>query len=200
MYFPIDGFRAVANASTQFHVAFLVVFVAVFVFHHTLSLALEKYPDGMNLPDKRIGYTPKELNAWYDAIGSEGCPIYVRAATVDFIPVMPTYAIFLGSILVYIADKTKRIQQSSPAIKEISVQLAYLPLIAALFDAVETYIQRQGCVIYPAKLTDKQIQLGSFGNMGKWIFLVSSIVLIVVLGSYVGLSPRDCANRKKLKQ
>ena len=198
MSFPIDGFRAVANASTKFHLAFLFVFVAVFVFHHTLSLPLEKYPDGLNLPDTRFGYTPKDLNAWYDAIGTEGCPVYVRAATVDFIPIMPTYAIFLGSLMVYFADKSKHIEQSSsPAIQEIPVQLAYLPVITVLFDVVETYIQRQGCVIYPERLTETQIQLGSFGNMGKWIFLVTSLLLIAVLGIYAALSPKDRTRMKK---
>ena len=187
MTFPIHAFRAIANASIRFHLAFLVLFVAVFAIHHTLSLSLHLYPDGLNLPDKRFGYTPDELNAWYDAIGTEGCPIYVRAATLDFIPIMPTYVAFLGSLLIHLSDWSTK----STVSIHMPEQTVYLPVVTVLFDIVETYIQRRGCVIYPERLTDTQIRLGSFGNMGKWIFLVTSILLIVVPGFYAAFSSKD---------
>lgn len=189
MAFPISLFRSVAEASPLFQTVFLTVFVAVFVMHHSLSLPLRKFPDGLNLPDKRFGYTPSELNAWYDAIGTEGCLVYIRATTVDFLPVMPTYCVFLGSLLVFLADKSKSPRQ---------VQLAYLPVVTVFFDIIETYVQRRGCMIYPERLTDAVIQFGSLGNLGKWICLISSILLIVFLGGYVVLI--QSSNDRKKKQ
>lgn len=52
-------------------------------------------------------------------------------------------------------------------------------------------------MIYPERLTDAAIQFGSLGNLGKWICLISSMLLIVVLGGYVVLIQSSNEYRKK---
>jgi len=194
MSLVIGKFRAIANASAKFQFLFLVFFVGVFVFHHMMSRPLQEYPDGMNLPDARFGYTPAELNAWYDSIGTEGCSVYIQLASLDFILIMPTYIIFLGSLLVYLSDKCKSISIVAPILVE---HFAYIPVITVLFDVMETYIQRRGCVLYPEKLKDSQLQLGSRANMFKWIFLAVTMLLIFAATIYAAVESKSAPPKEK---
>lgn len=160
----------VADSTLAFRIL-IPSFILAFVYHASVVKGLDAYEDGPNLPDARIaGYTPAELNLWYDNIGVEGCKIYIRGANADFFPVMAAYPFFLGTMLIK-ATRTAGLPQN----------IAYLALVTVLLDAVETYIQREGCVVYPERLSDDRIALAANACRIKWVLLLSSMLLIAVL-------------------
>ena len=127
----------------------------------TPELRRDYPPDGHKVPDGRLGYTPDELNQWYDAIGVDGCRVYVRGANFDFYAIMPLYPLLLGSSLVALLLR----QQVS---NNKSTFVVYLPLAAVAADIIETFLQRKGCVIYPLRLSDTMLSIAGNANRLKW--------------------------------
>ena len=139
----------------------------------------------INLPDGRVmGYSPADLNLWYDRIGVEGCKVYIQGANWDFVPVMIVYPLFLGAMLTKLARAANKPQK-----------LSYLPLVAVACDAVETFVQRQGCVVYPERLSDELVTIAGHACQMKWIFLVGSILALV--GLHVHNSPPQGSSSNK---
>ncbi|CAB9496990.1 expressed unknown protein [Seminavis robusta] len=145
--------------------------VAAFAIHSAIAAPLDAYEDGLNLPDARmLGYTPDELNQWYNSIGIEGCKIYIQSAHWDFMPIMVIYPVFLGSMILVLGQEAG-----------LSENLVYVPLSSAIFDIIETYLQREGCVIFPERLPDQTIRIASLACQTKWLFLITSILTVVGL-------------------
>ena len=179
--------RNIADSTALLWLFFLFL-LPVFGFHSYIAAPLEAYDDGLNLPDARFGYTPDELNLWYDRIGVEGCRMYKLAADWDMYAIMIIYPLFLGSMLV-----------KSARIAGMSERMAYLPLVTVACDVVETYFQREGCILYPERLTDGQIILASYANRLKWAGLVLSMTLIVALFVPATLSSRPSQKEGEAK-
>lgn len=162
--------RAIAN-SRQLLWCTSAALIFVFAVQRSIAKPLGAFTDGLNIPDARItGYSSDELNLWYDNIGVEGCKTYIICTHWDFLAIMVTYPLFLGSMLISVG---------TPA--GLSENLAYIPLVNVAFDIVETYIQREGCVKYPERLTGHRIQIASVACQIKWVFLVTTMFAIPVL-------------------
>jgi hypothetical protein len=183
MSFLIALFRKVADSQLLLGLNLVAVFAA-FGAIQFIALPLNAYQDGSNLPDTRLtGYTPVELNTWYDSIREDGCQVYVKVANWDFCPIMPSYVLLLGAVL------SKLIRQRPQS--GLSEYLAYLPVLTGLCDAVETYLQRLGCVLYPERLSKSSVQIASHACQSKWVLLLGTLALIVVLFTRVMFSSRN---------
>jgi hypothetical protein len=136
-------------------------------------------------PDLMFGYSAKRLNNLYEVWGSDGREAYIKAANTHLFPYMETYAIILGSFLVVTAKRL--------GWKE---DIAFLAVIAMLFDVCETLVQRYGSQVYPEKLSENIIALGSLCCQAKWI-LVGTCSILVTLSFLLGSSNRQLRNKKK---
>jgi hypothetical protein len=122
-------------------------------------------------PDIRFGYTPDELNSWFDAIGQEGCKSYKQLAMVDIFPYMESYTLFFGGLLVKVARRAN-----------VSEKVALLAPLVMMLDVVETVIPAYGCFLYPEeRLSAKLIHVASFANQLKWIVFHFGFVLLGIL-------------------
>jgi hypothetical protein len=169
---PLLLFQIIADSPFLLCLNFAAVF-ASFAVNLFIVSPLKDMEDGWDqtLPDERItGYTSDELNLWYELIGPEGRQIYIRAATWDFCPIMPSYILLLGAVLVRLARPSR-----------LSENISYLPILTGTCDIIETYYQRLGCTIYPERLSDRDIFLASTACQMKWILLFVTITLIIVL-------------------
>jgi hypothetical protein len=175
--------RAIAN-SRQLLWCTSATLLVVFAVQRFIARPLWKFPDGLNIPDARItGYSSDELNLWYDSVGVEGCKTYILCTHWDFFAIMVTYPLFFGSMLIFVGTQAG-----------LSENLAYIPLLNVAFDVVETYIQREGCVKYPERLTDHRIQMASVACQIKWFFLISTMVAILALYLRAKLLPSDTSD------
>jgi hypothetical protein len=137
-------------------------------------------------PDIRFGYTPDELNAWYGAIGQEGCKSYKQLAMVDIFPYMESYTLFFGGLLVKVARRAN-----------VSEQIALLAPLVMMLDVVETVIPAYGCFLYPEeRLSNQMIHVASFANQLKWVIFNSGLVLLVVLFAISKMKPVKGATKK----
>lgn len=160
--------------------------ILVFGIHSRIIAPLGEFEDGLNVPDARMfGYTVEELNLWYDRVGVEGCEIYILGADWDFVPIMIVYPFFLGSMLI----KFTRAAGWSES-------LAYIPLMTVVFDIEETYLQREGCVVFPERLSDEHIVLAGNCCRMKWMGLNASMLLILGLFVKERLFPNPGVDKK----
>jgi hypothetical protein len=137
-------------------------------------------------PDIRFGYTPRELNVWYDAIGEEGCKSYMQLAMLDVFPYMVSYTLVLGGLLVKVARRAS-----------VSEQVALLAPLLMMLDVVETVIPAYGCFLYPEeRLSTELIQVSSLANQLKWVIFGCSLILLVVLFAMSKMKPATHANKK----
>jgi hypothetical protein len=158
--------------------------IFVFAAQPFIAKPLSKFTDGLNVPDARItGYSSDELNLWYDNIGVEGCKTYILCTHWDFAAIMVIYPLFLGSMLIAVGKSAG-----------LSENLAYIPLVTVAFDIVETYIQREGCVKYPERLTGHRIKMASVACQFKWGFLGSTILAILVVYVRMQLLRKDTSD------
>lgn len=132
------------------------------------------------LPDLRVaGYTVDELNIFYAAIGPEGCQLYVAVANWDLFPFTVSYALLLGTALVW----TARQNGWSATVEHVAARVA---AATAMADLVETYVQRRGCssVTYdhdppPQPLSPTLIRMASACLQIKWILISLSVATII---------------------
>jgi hypothetical protein len=129
-------------------------------------------------PDMRFGYTPKELNDWFDALGRPGCEVYKAMYRWDLFPFMQAYGIVLGSLLLQAAKKTG-----------MNPNFAMIFPLAAGLDFLETIIPAYGCEIHPHRLPEFLILVAIGANQFKWISFVSGLVLLSVLWLYAMMKP-----------
>jgi hypothetical protein len=162
--------RRIADSTFLLRLIFSAL-ILVFGVNSYITAPLGGYENGLNVPDVRIaGYTPAELNLWYDRVGVEGCQVYIQAANWDFLAIMMTYPLFLGSMLIVTTRSTG-----------LSENFAYIPLVTVVFDMVETYFQRKGCVLYPERLPEGVVAAAGYACVFKWIFLTVSLFFILGL-------------------
>jgi hypothetical protein len=136
-------------------------------------------------PDLMFGYSAKRLNNLYEVWGRDGREAYIKAANTNLFPYMETYAIILGAFLVVTAKRL--------GWKE---DIAFLAVIAMLFDVCETLVQRYGSQVYPEKLSENTIALGSLCSQAKWI-LVGTCSILVILSFLLGSSNKQLHNSKQ---
>jgi hypothetical protein len=117
-----------------------------------------------------LGYTVEELNAFYDALGVEGCQLYIAVATWDLFPSMISYTVCLGAFLTLLA-------RQYPGLPD---NISVLAIIVWILDIIETGIQRLGCIVYPDRLPDQYIRLASRAVQWKWILATTSTLLVIV--------------------
>jgi hypothetical protein len=125
-------------------------------------------------PDLRFGYTPKDLNNWYDSLGMTGRDAYKRMYQWDLVPFMQTYAVVLGSLL---------LQAAKRAGVNPKVAMIFFPVTMG-FDFLETVIPAVGCDIYPQRLPHYLILVAVGANVSKWISFITGMVLLTVLWLY----------------
>lgn len=150
-------------------IAALATIASVFAFLVFPRLTLEMNQDEAGPPpDLRYGYTSEELNAWYDAIGEDGCRNYKRLALLDLFPYMECYTLLFGGLIA----KAARLAGQNP-------ELALLMPVIMLCDVVETVIPAYGCFLYPSeRLPTLLIHVSAAANRLKWtLFVVSNVVL-----------------------
>jgi hypothetical protein len=161
--------------------SYLVILAALFLGIAATGLQLvlapfrDKYPYVI-LPDMRIsGYTPTQLNAFYDMLGPEDCDMYVDTCNWDMFPFIPSYAIVISAGLLQTAIWNGR-----------DPRAAYMGLVMGLADLIETAIQRQGCVlvvqtsnVVRERLPEWAIEVSSAALQVKWILVSLSMGSIV---------------------
>ena len=168
----LDFLERVADSRKLFAASVSVLLVSQFV----ISLCAERLKrfDAGPPPDLRFGYTPEELNAWYDALGPPGCQAYKAMYRVDLFPFMGAYAVVLGAMTVQACRQAG-----------ISPQLALVFPLAMYFDVFETAIPAYGCEIYPRqRLSDRTIWVAVGANQFKWITFAVGMVLLTALWLY----------------
>jgi hypothetical protein len=144
-----------------------------------LQLVLDPYRDtypDVILPDMRPwGYTPTQLNAYYDMLGPGGCEMYIDFSNWDLFPLIPAYAIATSVVLLQIALWNGR-----------DPRVAYMGLFMGLADLLETSIQRQGCVLVVVQTTFSNVVVQrEQRRLPEWAIAVASAALQVkwILGS-----------------
>jgi hypothetical protein len=155
----------------------------------------DKYPYVI-LPDMRIsGYTPTQLNAFYDLLGPQDCDMYVDAANWDMFPFIPSYTIVISAALLQTAIWNGR-----------DPRAAYMGLVMGLADLMETAIQRQGCVlvlqtsdVVRERLPAWAIEVASAALQVKWILAslsMGSIVAGTIRALHIGRISLPFFNKK----
>lgn len=133
-----------------------------------LTQRLAVYEQGLAAPDIRFfGYTVSELNSYYETLGEEGCQAYVKVADWDFFPYMFGYSILVGVFLL----RASRQHAHPEAVALLS------PMIYTC-DLVETYVQKQGCLLFPIRLSEDVIQAGNYAVRTKWVLFIVAIVYV----------------------
>lgn len=130
-------------------------------------------------PDIRFGYTSKSLNAWYDAIGEDGCKIYQQHVFVDLFPYMQSYTLVGGALL---------LQQLRIIGWNENIALIF-PMVM-LMDMIETCIPAYGCSIYPEKrLRPAYVQASASANQLKWTNFGIGMSILSILFVYNSFFP-----------
>jgi hypothetical protein len=137
---------------------------------------LKQHPETKHMiPDARYwGYTVEELNAFYDALGFEGCQLYIAVETWDLVPSMISYTVCLGTFLTLLAQRY-----------HVSDHLSLLASMVWILDIIETVIQRHGCRIYPDRLPEPYIRLASKAVQWKWKLASTSMLLVIAGGMHI---------------
>lgn len=174
----LDFLERVADSRLLFSASVSVLLVSQFV----ISLCAERLKtfDAGPPPDLRFGYTPDELNSWYDALGPAGCQAYKAMYRVDLFPFMQAYAVVLGAMTVQACRQVG-----------IGPYWALVFPLAAYFDIFETAIPAYGCEIFHTgrRLSDRTIWVAIGANQFKWITFGVGMVLLTVLWLYSLLLP-----------
>ena len=118
------------------------------------------------VPDMRcLGYTHEQLySEFYDRIGSHGCSIYSTLALWDIFILIPAYVLLLGTLYVHVTRYTydkiatttsmsiwnnqNTFYQYDRGYWNADRRVTYLLLPIAMFDWIETFIQRRGCTLF----------------------------------------------------
>ena len=138
-----------------------------------LTQRLAYYEQGLATPDIRLfGYTVSELNTYYDTLGEEGCQAYVRVSDWDFFPYMFGYSILVGTFLL----------RASRQFGHAEAVTLLAPLIHTC-DLVETYVQKQGCLLYPVRLSEDAINAGSYAVRMKWMLFAIAMLYVCAGGA-----------------
>jgi hypothetical protein len=168
----LDFLERVADNRLHFSAAVSVLLVSQFV----ISLCAERLKafDAGPPPDLRFGYTPQELNAWYDALGTAGCQAYKAMYRADLFPYMQAYTVVLGAMMVQACRQVG-----------ITPQLALVFPLTMYFDVFETSIPAYGCEIYPGqRLSDRAIWVAVGANQFKWMSAGVGMVMLTALWLY----------------
>jgi hypothetical protein len=171
----VDLCRAVIDDSWLVILSALFFGIAASGLQLVLAPFRDKYPYVI-LPDMRIsGYTPTQLNAFYDMLGPEDCDMYVDTCNWDMFTFIPSYAIAISAALLQTAIWNGR-----------DPRAAYMGLVMGLADLIETAIQRQGCVlvlrtsdVVRERLPEWAIEVASAALQVKWILASLSMGSIV---------------------
>jgi hypothetical protein len=168
--------RTILDDAWLVNLTALFFVIAVTGLQVVLAPYRDKYPD-VTLPDMRPwGYTPAQLNAYYDLLGPKGCEMYIDFGNWDMFPLIPAYAIATSVVLLQIAIWNGR----DPRVA------AYMGLVMGVADWLETSIQRQGCVlvlqtsnVVRERLPEWAIAVASAALQVKWILGSLSLGSIV---------------------
>jgi hypothetical protein len=142
---------------------------------------------GTSVPDLHFfGFAVDELRDMYRAWGEEGCNAYYEAASIDLFPLMESYTLCLGSLLVLGARR-----------QGIKDRISMIALAVMICDVGETFILRSGCRNPPEYLSSSMIKLSSLCNILKWILLSASLGILSLLFLLKGKnSPKILPARK----
>ncbi len=124
-------------------------------------------------PDTTFGYTPQELYGIFDAMTSNGRPLYAfMEGTVDMVfPIV--YGALFFFLLIYTLTRKARL-------KSILSYLICLPLLAIGFDYVENINLIQLANSFP-EMSEGKINFTSWMTKGKWMFLIGTLIAIITL-------------------
>jgi hypothetical protein len=141
---------------------------------------------GTSVPDLHFGFSVDEMRDMYRAWGAEGCNAYYEAASMDLFPLMESYTLCLGSLLVLVARR-----------QGLKDRISMIALAVMLCDVGETFILRRGCRNPPPYLPSSTIKLSSLCNILKWILLSVSLGILSLLFLLKGKnSPKILPARK----
>ena len=139
-------------------------------------------PPGLPILDMRFGYTKADVELVLGSLGIAGRQEYARFLTFfDFL-----FPLCYGISLSLIVRKLSYSYRSS--MRFISL-LAALPLLAAACDATENVF----FLSFLSNITGISafaVAISSMFTMGKWIFLLSSILTIIILSSLALIGKR----------
>lgn len=181
----VSFFRSVADSALLFRLALTLEVISV-VGMTVLSQRLAAFDQGLPPPDLLLfGYTADELNAYYETLGEEGCKAYIDFANWDLFPYMFGYSITLGAFLILSSRQWGH-----------SEAIALLAPLTHTCDLVETYLQKQGCVVYPERLSEDVVRCASYAVRLKWA-LFSLAILYAVSGGVKYLCQRRQTQRQK---
>lgn len=145
--------------------------------HHLLYQELAPYQgeDRLQPDDSLIGFTPDQLNQFYDDLDTQGCTKYVRVCIWYLIPFVETVGFAVAMILVE--------RGQSAGIGNHPQQLGVLiPLLFVCCGVIDKGVQMSGCLAYPARLTNATIRCASCCLIGQWILLVAFFATFVWWG------------------
>ncbi|GKY92011.1 hypothetical protein MPSEU_000172700 [Mayamaea pseudoterrestris] len=118
------------------------------------------------VPDMMFGLA-FDLNYLYDIWSPEMFQAYAKCSLIDFFVIMPAYTLALGALLVRSAKSLG-----------MSETLSHLATLAVTLDVMETYISRQGSLLYSKRLPTMAVRLASISGQCKWLTCYVSLILI----------------------
>jgi hypothetical protein len=236
----IELFRFISNEIILFRLLIvwnIIAVIGIIVLSFRLSSLHHHMNDNnsntfIQVPDSYImGYTTEQLyNNFYNVIGIEGCTIYTTLALWDIYILTPAYTLFLGTIYVYI---TRQTYDKIPQFDFIGSnnhhhntsngywnadQRAYLVLLIAIFDIIETILQKRGCTLLlqqhhtlsssttqapiilssTYRLSNLQVRIASIAVSMKWSLLALFFLSIVERLYHCYKSSNSTTNKSKL--
>ena len=167
--FFLDAVSYIADSSwrTAFVVISYLIGQGILGWYYTPQLlAFHDWPT----PDVRFGYSVQELHDYYEALGEEGCQIYIQTAKFDLCPYMILYCLSGSALTV----RAARAAGNAP-------QLAYFLLAAMSADVLETSLQLYGCTLHPQTMHATLIHIAAFANRVKWTLGATALVILIGL-------------------
>ena len=162
-------FRIVGESTTLLIGAGMLQMISIMFMMSGQSYLLRKFNAG-SPPDMRFGYTSDEIYEWLEKLGPDGRKHYLDLVYWDFFPMMPTYAVLLGSLLY---EEIKHTEHRN--------EIAYVFPVTMLFDVVETAANGYTAYHFPDPVDSYIVDISSLANQMKWLALGSGLFALSLI-------------------
>ncbi len=158
----------------------LFLFFALFLlFQIAFSFMLnrmEKAAGTRNIPDTRLYYQPRQIQEFFQQLGTEGRLWYRRTLYLDLI-----YPLVYGSLLATVLQ----LLLTRPGVPGWARRLLLLPFLAVLFDYLENGLELYMLGHFPEEISLPARLAGSLVTPAKWLTIAACLLTMATLGVYL---------------
>ena len=158
------------RASRKNTLVFLIIALVTFVLIGAVAMAMMDQSGILAFLDMRFFYTFDDVTEYLTALGETGRTYFIYQKIIDsFFPI--GYGLGIALALGYIFRMRD--------IKSPWHSIILIPIIAAIFDYLENILLTTQIVSFP-NISEVIVSIAAIITLIKWIFLLSSIVLLFV--------------------